>query len=175
MLSSHCCCHAVQAEALARAQFIQRRDAHDCCLMYLALGKKGLLAGLFRQVGAASFSSLVFQAGCCSQGEARGIVFCAKEQPGCLSWSVQCAFVQRSNPVVLAGLSNVLLFKGATRLPQLVCPMCRPCPQGSNSRVAEFLGRDFSQEAQKRAAAKNAFALLGQHRWGGALECNSVQ
>lgn len=31
-------------------------------------------------------------------------------------------------------------------------------------RVAEFLGRSFEQEEGRRAAAKNAFTLLGQHR-----------
>ncbi|BDA47164.1 probable DmX-like protein 2 at C-terminar half [Coccomyxa sp. Obi] len=37
-----------QAEALAKAQFAARRDPHDCALMYIALGKKTLLQGLFR-------------------------------------------------------------------------------------------------------------------------------
>ena len=32
-----------RAEALAKAQFASRRDAHDCALMYIALGKKQLL------------------------------------------------------------------------------------------------------------------------------------
>ena len=36
------------AEKLAKVQFIARRDAHDCALMYLAVGKKAALAGLFR-------------------------------------------------------------------------------------------------------------------------------
>lgn len=31
------------AEALAKAQFAERRDAHDCALMYLALGRRSLL------------------------------------------------------------------------------------------------------------------------------------
>lgn len=32
-----------RAEALAKAQFSGRRDAHDCALMYVALKKKQLL------------------------------------------------------------------------------------------------------------------------------------
>eukprot|EP00983_Pelagomonas_calceolata_P082952 1156048-Pelagomonas_calceolata.AAC.4 len=38
------------AEALARAQYARRRDPYECTLLYLALGKTSLLAGLFRQV-----------------------------------------------------------------------------------------------------------------------------
>lgn len=37
--------------------------------------------------------------------------------------------------------------------------------QANNVRIADFLARDFSREDGKRAAAKNAFALLGQHRY----------
>ncbi len=29
----------------------------------------------------------------------------------------------------------------------------------------DFLTRNFDEEAPRRAAAKNAFALLGQHKW----------
>jgi protoheme ferro-lyase len=36
--------------------------------------------------------------------------------------------------------------------------------QGSNVRLADFLARDFLTEEGRHAAAKNAFALLGQHR-----------
>jgi len=39
------------------------------------------------------------------------------------------------------------------------------CLQASNTKVVDFLARDFEQEASRRAAAKNAFALLGQHKW----------
>ncbi|PNH00002.1 DmX-like protein 1, partial [Tetrabaena socialis] len=35
----------------------------------------------------------------------------------------------------------------------------------SNTKLADFLLRDFSQEEPRRSAAKNAFALLGQHRY----------
>lgn len=35
----------------------------------------------------------------------------------------------------------------------------------SNKKVADFLARDFEREEHRRAAAKNAFALLGQHRY----------
>ncbi|KAF5837390.1 hypothetical protein DUNSADRAFT_4438 [Dunaliella salina] len=74
-----------KAEALARAQYARRRDPYQCTLLYLALGKTSLLAGLFRRAG--------------------------------------------------------------------------------NTRVVEFLGRNFEEEASRRAAAKNAFALLGQHKY----------
>lgn len=74
-----------KAEALARAQYARRRDPYECTLLYLALGKTSLLAGLFRQAG--------------------------------------------------------------------------------NTRVVEFLGRNFEQEPSRRAAAKNAFTLLGQHKY----------
>ncbi|KXZ50483.1 hypothetical protein GPECTOR_16g658 [Gonium pectorale] len=37
--------------------------------------------------------------------------------------------------------------------------------QASNLKIAEFLLRDFSKEEPRRSAAKNAFALLGQHRY----------
>ncbi len=36
--------------------------------------------------------------------------------------------------------------------------------QASNQRVYEFLGRDFTQREHRAAAAKNAFALMGQHK-----------
>jgi ribosomal protein S9 len=36
--------------------------------------------------------------------------------------------------------------------------------QTSNTKLADFLQRDFRHEEHKKAAAKNAFALLGQHR-----------
>jgi hypothetical protein len=39
------------AEALARAQYARRRDPHDCALMYVASGRRGLLQGLFRTAG----------------------------------------------------------------------------------------------------------------------------
>ena len=32
-----------RAEALAKAEFARKRDAHDCALMYVALKKKQLL------------------------------------------------------------------------------------------------------------------------------------
>ena len=31
-------------------------------------------------------------------------------------------------------------------------------------KIADFLQRDFGEEENRNAAAKNAFALLGQHR-----------
>jgi hypothetical protein len=39
-----------------------------------------------------------------------------------------------------------------------------PCAQASNKKIVDFLSRDFSNEANRHAASKNAFALLGQHR-----------
>lgn len=36
--------------------------------------------------------------------------------------------------------------------------------QASNTRVADFLSRNFDDEGARRAAAKNAFALLGLHK-----------
>lgn len=36
--------------------------------------------------------------------------------------------------------------------------------QANIVRVSEFLGRDFALPESRAAAAKNAFALLGQHR-----------
>jgi len=36
------------AEALAKAQFAARRDAHDCALLYLGLGRRALLQVSFR-------------------------------------------------------------------------------------------------------------------------------
>lgn len=40
-----------------------------------------------------------------------------------------------------------------------------PLTQAGNAKLADFLGRDFRIEAGASAAAKNAFALLGQHRY----------
>ncbi|KAG2488583.1 hypothetical protein HYH03_012902 [Edaphochlamys debaryana] len=37
--------------------------------------------------------------------------------------------------------------------------------QSSNLKVADFLLKDFTHEEPRRSAAKNAFALLGQHRY----------
>ncbi|GIM04382.1 hypothetical protein Vretimale_8962, partial [Volvox reticuliferus] len=37
--------------------------------------------------------------------------------------------------------------------------------QSSNLKVADFLLRDFNHDEPRRSAAKNAFALLGQHRY----------
>ncbi|GAX73065.1 hypothetical protein CEUSTIGMA_g518.t1 [Chlamydomonas eustigma] len=73
------------AESVAKSQFAQYRDPHECMLLYLALGKKAVLQNLFRQT--------------------------------------------------------------------------------SNIKLADFLQRDFRNEDHKKAAAKNAFALLGQHRY----------
>ncbi len=44
-----------------------------------------------------------------------------------------------------------------------------PCRQASNLKIADFLLRDFNQEEPRRSAAKNAFALLGQHRYAPQL------
>ncbi len=68
-------------------QFARHRDAHECMLMYVALGKRAVLQNLFRQA--------------------------------------------------------------------------------SGVRMADFLQRDFRLEEHRNAAAKNAFALLGQHRRAG--------
>jgi RAVE protein 1 C terminal len=35
---------------------------------------------------------------------------------------------------------------------------------GGPKKLADFLARDFSQEANRAAAAKNAYVLLGQHK-----------
>lgn len=35
-------------EKLARAQFLQRKDPKDCALLYLALDRRSVLAGLFK-------------------------------------------------------------------------------------------------------------------------------
>ena len=40
-----------QAEALARAQYARTKDPHDCALVYVALGRKSVLQGLFRSSG----------------------------------------------------------------------------------------------------------------------------
>lgn len=42
-----------QAEALARWQYSKARDPHDCALLYLALGRKAVLQGLFKSAGRA--------------------------------------------------------------------------------------------------------------------------
>jgi hypothetical protein len=39
------------AEALAKAQYAVAKDPHEPALMYAALGKKGVLQGLFRSSG----------------------------------------------------------------------------------------------------------------------------
>lgn len=39
------------AEALAKAQYAMAKDPHEPALMYAALGKKGVLQGLFRSSG----------------------------------------------------------------------------------------------------------------------------
>jgi hypothetical protein len=51
----------------------------------------------------------------------------------------------------------------------LACTEPAPEPDAASTRagnrkVGEFLGKDFSSEEAKASAAKNAFALLGQHR-----------
>jgi hypothetical protein len=38
-------------EALARAQYAASKDPHDCALLYIALGKKQLVQGLFKSAG----------------------------------------------------------------------------------------------------------------------------
>lgn len=45
------------------------------------------------------------------------------------------------------------------------CEMLTPL-QTNNRKMADFLCKDFEGEEARRAAAKNAFALLGQHKWG---------
>lgn len=40
-----------QAEALARWQYSKAKDPHDCALLYLALGRKAVLQGLFKSAG----------------------------------------------------------------------------------------------------------------------------
>ena len=116
-----------QAEALARAQFIRRKDPYDCALLYLALGKKSLLSGLFKQVELSSCkrvsSELLYNWLLCF------LPWCILSWHNCKPW-------------------NLL------RLPL----------QTSNTRVSDFLSRNFEDEGSRRAAAKNAFALLGQHK-----------
>lgn len=65
--------------------------------------------------------------------------------------------------------------------------MCRR--QAGNTKISEFLLKDFGREDAKASAAKNAFALLGHHRcvrtpatWAEALStrvvlysCHSIQ
>ena len=36
---------------------------------------------------------------------------------------------------------------------------------GNHKKLADFLMRDFRQDKHKDAACKNAFTLLGQHRY----------
>ena len=36
---------------------------------------------------------------------------------------------------------------------------------GNHKKLADFLMRDFSQDKHKDAACKNAYTLLGQHRY----------
>lgn len=38
-------------EDLARAQYAASKDPHDCALAYVALGRRGVLQGLFRSAG----------------------------------------------------------------------------------------------------------------------------
>ena len=73
------------ADEIAKDQFRQNNDPHDCALMYIALKKKALLSRLFRSNG--------------------------------------------------------------------------------NARVATLLAKDFSRDHNRHAAAKNAYVLLGQHRY----------
>merc|ERR1719426_48535 len=39
------------------------------------------------------------------------------------------------------------------------------CRATQNTKLGDFLKRDFNQEANRVAALKNAYALLGQHRY----------
>ena len=49
--------------------------------------------------------------------------------------------------------------------PRLPRPHFHPSlVQASNVKIADFLQRNFRNEDHRNAAAKNAFALLGQHR-----------
>ncbi len=50
------------------------------------------------------------------------------------------------------------------RLRCLLQGLYRTCTS-QNRRLADFLSRDFSQPANRQAASKNAFVLLGQHRY----------
>jgi len=72
-------------ERLAKAQFLQRRDPHDCALMYMALNRKSVLLGLFKTV--------------------------------------------------------------------------------KDKKLVEFLARDFTKREHQAAAQKNAYVLMGQHRY----------
>ena len=72
-------------EKIAKAEFLRKRDPHDCTVFYIALGKVNILAGL--------------------------------------------------------------------------------CRATKSTKLGEFLKRNFNEEAHQVAALKNAYALLGQHRY----------
>lgn len=49
-LTEPAACRAA-SEELAKRQFSRHKDPHDAMLMYVALGKKGVVMALFKQVG----------------------------------------------------------------------------------------------------------------------------
>ena len=133
----------LQAEALAKAQFARRKEPYDCMLLYVALGRKPLLLSLFRCDAMAGYPPCrVLPAACACGAGARGL-----------------------NPWSQCGRQVVLLY---TNIPLYCCTSALAvplyCRQAGNVKVSDFLLKDFTKDDPKRSAAKNAFALLGQHK-----------
>eukprot|EP00850_Spirogloea_muscicola_P013937 SM000097S24790 [mRNA] locus=s97:236557:248609:- [translate_table: standard] len=127
-----------QMEKLARAQFMEKRDAKDCALLYLALNRQTVLLGLMklskdeRDKKLAEFLSRDFKA---SRTQSRATASIHKSVQLCIAWQ-------------------------GTAVPD----KCLDCQVQLYVDLTHLLGVVPQDDSNQAAALKNAYVLLGQHR-----------
>ena len=156
-------------ERLARQQYATTKDPHDCALAYVALGKRAVLQGLFRSAG--NKKARMCARVCVFRGvvgELRGCVcvrarVCVGGGGGRQGLRTSGAVLERGHPSCpwRCPAAPPLRTRLTTYPPPNPLPHTRTLDRG---QVSEFLARDFGSEANRTAAAKNAFHLMGQHR-----------
>ena len=161
---------AERAEALAKAQFAARRDAHDCALLYLALGRRALLqVNTHTQPRASRRACPMDCAGYLPTATAQRHGGSLRHMWGApvampsmdaLHWG---SIWLRCRPPCMKRQRAKGNLQSTTAMP--LQGLFRSTGQ---AKLAKFLARDFGDgdagAAGRQAAAKNAFVLISQHR-----------
>ena len=142
-------------DAAAKVQFARRKDPQDCALLFVALGKKGQLQGLYKAVPACpgQVPRCLCRSSCCPS-----LLSCLPKLPA--------ARRTRAEPPGRPAAQGPTrrLRRGRDALAKAADAAAPDTQAVRNEKLYTFLANDFSEPRWRSAALKNAFALLSKQQ-----------
>ena len=141
-------------DTAAKVQFASRKDPQDCALLFVALGKKGQLQGLYKVVPAWPGQSDVLLM---PQLIAQASWSCLPLQSSWLRYALGTSRSAAQGP-------NGRLRCGREAPAKVADAAALDTQAVRNEKLYTFLANDFSEPRWRSAALKNAFALLSKQQ-----------